>query len=122
MLLLITLDCQEALGMESGSICDGQITASSQYSAFHTAVQGRLHFQAAGSLRGAWSAATEDANQWLQVYLGSEAIVITRVATQGRNGDNYQWVTKYNLQYSDDIVNFRFYREQGKTQSKVKYK
>lgn len=107
--------------MESGAICDGQITASSQHGAFLAAVKGRLiHFRKTCSFNGAWSAATNDPNQWLQVYLGNEAIVITRLATQGRN-DASQWVTKYNLQYSDDKVNFRYYRETGNTLKKVKY-
>ena len=101
--------------MESGTIRDGQISASSQYDANHAAVQGRLHFQANGKIRGAWSARINDANQWLQVYLCSESILITGVATQGRNGYCCQWVTKYNLQYSDDKVNFRYYREPGKS-------
>jgi len=107
--------------MENGAISDVQITASSQFDTNHAAIQGRLHFQATGSLQGAWSAHTNDANQWLQVYLGSESIIITKVATQGRNGSHRQWVTKYNLQYSEDEVNFRYYREQGKTEKKVKY-
>lgn len=107
--------------MESGAICDGQISASSELDANRAARQGRLHFKATERLRGAWSAASNDDNQWLQIYLGSEPIVITRVATQGRNGRDH-WVTEYNLQYSDDRVkNFRYYREQGGTVKKVKY-
>ena len=106
--------------MENGAISDASITASSEYGAHYAAIQGRLNFQATASLQGAWSALTNDVNQWLQVYLGSESIIITKVATQGRNGFQ-QWVTKYNLQYSEDWVNFRYYREQGKTEKMVKY-
>lgn len=101
--------------MQNRTIRDGQISASSQYDATHAAIQGRLHFQATGKLRGAWSARINDANQWLQVYLCSESILITGVATQGRNGCCRQWVTKYKLQYSDDKVNFRYYREPGES-------
>ena len=101
--------------MESGRISDEQISASSQYDANHAANQGRLHFQATGKLRGAWSALKNDANQWLQVSLGLNSILITGVATQGRNGYCCQWVTEYNLQYSDDNVNFRYYRESGES-------
>ena len=107
--------------METGAISDAQITASSIYGANYAAFQGRLHFKATGRLAGAWSASTNDINQWLQVYLGAESIIITKVATQGRNGHYLQWVTKYNLQYSEDKVNFRYYREQGKTEKMVKY-
>lgn len=101
--------------MASGAICDKQISASTQYNNNHAPIQGRLHFQANGKVRGAWSAAINDAHQWLQIYLGSEPIIITGIAIQGRNGFCCQWVTGYNLQYSDDKVNFRYYREEGNT-------
>jgi len=84
--------------MESGAIPDEQISASSIYGENHAAHQGRLNFHAFGSITGAWSAQRADANQWLQIDLGSEHTV-TRVATQGRT-DRANWVTKYNLQYS----------------------
>ena len=115
-----TLDCHQALGMENGAICDGQITASSQRDVNHAARQGRLHSNATRKLKGAWSAADNDDKPWLQIYLGSESIIITRVATQGGNGLQ-QWVTEYNVQYSDDKVNFRYYKEQGAADKKVAY-
>ena len=106
--------------MQSGTILDGQISASSQFGPNYAANQGRLHFMVTGTLNGAWSAGKNDAYQWLQVYLGCEFFIITGVATQGRNGRHPQWVTNYNLQYSEDKVNFRYYREQGES-IKVKY-
>ncbi len=115
-----SLECQVALGMEHGAITDGQISASSEWDANHAAIQGRLNFHQAGSKMGAWSALTNDANQWLQVDLGSYYTKVTRVATQGRDGAHNQWVTMYQLQYGNNGVNFRYYREQGKTASKVK--
>lgn len=114
------LECQESLGMESGAIADGQISASSEWSNNHAAHQGRLNFKRTGSKNGAWSAGTSNANQWLQVDLVSYYTRVTRVATQGRNGANAQWVTRYYLQYGNNGVNFRYYREQGQTASKVK--
>ncbi|KAL9964037.1 hypothetical protein ACROYT_G027611 [Oculina patagonica] len=110
-------ECQESLGMESGAISDGQITASSQFDNNHAPTQGRLHFSYTSVKAGAWAAAISDDNQWLQVDLGSNHFTVTRVATQGRNG-NKQWVTKYNLQYSDDEVNFQYYKEQGQITNK----
>ncbi len=103
--------------MESGAILDAQITASSQHSENHAANQSRLNFQRTGSIQGAWVAATNDVNQWLQVDLGSQYFQVTRVATQGRNsfGAAQQWVTKYKLQYSNDEVTFWFYMAQGQT-------
>ncbi|KAL9964023.1 hypothetical protein ACROYT_G027596 [Oculina patagonica] len=110
-------ECQEALGMENGSITDEQITASSQFANNHASTQGRLHFQMTGSKSGAWSARFLDDNQWLQVDLGNQHTRVTRIATQGRNG-HWDRVTKYRLQYSDDEVNFRYYTEQGQATEK----
>ena len=107
--------------MESRAITDGQITASSEWNRNdydHAAIQGRLHFTAGDGKTGAWSAGRNDDNQWLQVDLLGQYIV-TRVATQGRNGYS-QWVRKYKLQYSDDGKNFQYYREQVETTDKVK--
>ena len=103
--------------MESGAISDAQITASSQYSDHHAARQARLNFKSSGIKRGGWTARYIDINQWLQVDLGSYT-TLTRVATQGRNGYG-QWVTRYRLQYSDDGVNFHFYKELGGSSAKV---
>lgn len=78
------LECQEAqdLGMESGTILDSEISASSQYDSNHFARQGRLNF------RGGWRAAVDDENQWLQIDLGKGFANVTRVGTQGRWGAN----------------------------------
>ena len=108
--------------MESGAILDGQITASSQWDDNHAPFLGRLHFKKSGNKQGSWSAATSDAYQWLQIDLVSQYNEVTGVATQGRNGFKYQYITKYRLQYSSDGVNFQYYREQGQTADKVKKK
>ncbi|XP_078374837.1 uncharacterized protein LOC144658301 [Oculina patagonica] len=104
--------------MESGSIFDKEITASSHWSNNYAAVQGRLHFQQSGVKQGAWSAGNNDVNQWLQVDLGSGFTRVTGVATQGRNAYS-QWVTLYNLQYGDNGVDFQYYREHGQNVNKV---
>ncbi|XP_078354170.1 uncharacterized protein LOC144638790 isoform X2 [Oculina patagonica] len=111
-------ECYDALGMESGSILDAQITASSQWADISAAKNGRLHLKKTDSTAGAWSAATHDANPWLQIDLGGQYFRVTGVATQGRNEDDPQWVTKYKLQYSNDEVNFQYYIEQGQTTDK----
>ncbi len=99
--------------MENGTISDGQVSASSQLDVNHSAIQGRLNCEA-----GSWTAARNNSSQWLQIDLGSQYTKVTRVATQGRN-EAAQWVTKYKLQYSNDGVNFQYYREQGQTIDKV---
>ena len=106
--------------MENGGISDGQISASSQLDSSHAVTHGRLHFKAKAGKAGSWSARKNDVNQWLQIDLGSRHTQITRVATQGRN-DYSQWVTMYKLQYSNDRMNFKYYKDQGKTTDKVKY-
>ena len=111
--------CTVSLGMESRLIKDAQITASSEYDSRHAAIYARLNIKAGEDLmRGAWSARYNDGNQWIQVALGSFT-KITGIATQGRNRVN-QWITKYQLQYSDDGVNFEYYKESGKSSPKVK--
>ena len=94
--------------METRQIKDAQITASSKHNSNHSATQAKLNSKAGGGKVGGWSAGYNDANQWIQVTLGGYT-KLTGIATQGRNGDS-QWVTKYQLQYSDDGVNFRYYR------------
>ena len=115
------LECQRALGMESGAISDSQISASSEWNSTHAPIYARLHLVATtGRHSGVWSPAILDANQWLQVDLGSHSSsTITRVATQG--GTLNQWVTKYKLQHSNDGINVQYYRELGQTAHKVRY-
>ena len=100
--------------MEEGAITDGQISSSSQLDANHEASQGRLN------LKGSWSAYANDAEQWLQIDLGSNPVTITRVATQGSNLKS-QWVINYTLNYSDDGLNFQLYKQQGQSEHKVRH-
>jgi len=106
--------------MEVGSISDGQISASSQLDSRHAVSHGRLHFKASSGKAGSWSAHSNDVNQWFQIDLESRHAEVTRVATQGRN-NLPQWVSSYKLQYSNDGVNFRYYKDQGQTAYKVNY-
>ena len=99
------------------TITDTQITASSELDNTHSAAQARLNSKANGSKYQAWSAHENDHHQWLQIDFGSST-KITRLATQGRNGFN-EWVTKYNLSYSDDGVHFHSYKMMGESRAKV---
>lgn len=105
------------MGMENRQIRDAQITASSEYNENLAAVQGRLNLKALGVKTGAWSAWTNNIYQWLQVDLGKYRVV-TGIATQGRNRVN-QWVTSYDLEYSEDGVTFVYYKEEGQSSPKV---
>ena len=104
--------------MENNRISDGQINASSELSLNHKANQGRLYYRAEGGKGGAWSAKTTDENPWLQIDFGGLYATITAVATQGRH-DKDEWVTKYTLQYSNETLNFTYYREPGQTTYKA---
>ena len=120
------------MGMESGKILDKQITASSEWDANHAAHQGRLNFQevvegGGASKSGSWSALKNDKNQWLQVDLLREESVVTSVATQGRNshplwGAHNQWVKSYKLQYSNNGVDFEYYKDARQNSAKVRLK
>lgn len=116
----LPLGCTDALGMQNYQISNEQITASSEDGdGNHAAFQGRLHFKGTPQISASWSARKNDVNQWLQVDVGSDYAIVTRVATQGRDSAQQwsQWVTKYMLQFSFDSVNFQDYKKQR--QSKV---
>ena len=103
--------------MESGLIKDAQIKASTQWDVNHAAIQGRLNFLAGGGKAGGWSSRQNNANQWIEVDLHAFT-KITHLGTQGRNGFD-QWVTKYQLQYSEDGLHFQYYHEPGQNSPKV---
>ena len=113
------LECQGALGMESRTITDGQISASTIWNSSHFASNARLHKQASANSGGVWEPSKKNANQWLQIDLVTQ-FSVTRVATQGRE-DRFHWVTKYHLQHSNNGSTFLFHREQGKHFSKVSH-
>ena len=122
------LECQNALGMENGLISDAKLSASSRWNDFQGADRGRLHLTEVWDphLRsGAWIAKTNDINQWFQIDvlgLNRKYVRVTRVATQGRDSTAYggvQCVKTYKLQYSNDGVNFQYYKENGQTTAKV---
>ncbi|XP_037066950.1 contactin-associated protein like 5-1-like isoform X2 [Peromyscus leucopus] len=59
---------------------------------------------------GGWSPADSNAQQWLQMDLGSR-VEITAVATQGRYGSS-DWVTSYRLMFSDTGHNWQQYKQE----------
>ena len=81
--------------MKDGTIHDSQITASSENSATrHNASNARLDRPATDDSIGAWTAATKDLNQWIQVKFSTYTYV-SGIIVQGRNGYGYQWITRY---------------------------
>ena len=107
--------CNAPLGMKDGTIPNSQITASSEFkhSVYHGTANARLDFTATASRTGAWSAQTNDGNQWLQVEF-SKRTKVTGIDTQGRNGCCSQWVTKFTVSYRDEGEDsFKDYKENG---------
>lgn len=96
--------CDRPLGMQNGRIKNAAIKASSQYNSKHASYLARLGRVRRGRLMGAWSAKTNNHNQWIQVDL-SRSMKVTGIATQGREEAN-QWVTAYYVLYSSDGVKF----------------
>lgn len=89
------------------------MSASTEYNPTFAAKNGRLNTQTQQNAQGqvtdsgAWAAATNDQNQYLQIKFG-QIFQITGVTTQGRS-DAAQWVKKYKLEYSRDGSGWTYY-------------
>ncbi|XP_019639599.1 PREDICTED: uncharacterized protein LOC109481455 [Branchiostoma belcheri] len=90
--------CQDPLGMESGAIPDGSITASSYY--YH---EYRPYYARLNGVRsyGCWLSGGSSVGQWLQVDLG-EMKRVTGTIIQGQQRGAERWVTSYKIRYSAD--------------------
>ena len=94
--------------MESGSIPDSNITASSTLNPGTTpAKNGRLNYTAGSS----WCAATGDSNPYLQIDLHTLHFICA-VSTQG-NFQADEWVETYTLQTSTDGTSWTDYTDSG---------
>ena len=112
-------DCSpKPLGMENGAIFDSQLTASSWTASSVTAKDARLNYPRGG----AW-VPNLGPGQWLQIDLLDYHTSVTSVATQGRSlGYRNQWVTTYKLQFNNSDHSFKYFKEEGKNEDKVKYR
>ena len=104
--------------MENGAISDSQISASSQWDSSLSPKNGRLNHEQGPKKRGAWSARTNNDEQWLQIDLRDQQTKVTRVGTQGRSR-NRQRVRKYKLQYGNDEGSLQYFKEEGQSADKV---
>ncbi|XP_027046414.1 uncharacterized protein LOC113674139 [Pocillopora damicornis] len=100
--------CNKALGMKSGAIRNKQITASSEWDKYHNARLSRLGTVKRGRYRGAWSARHNNHHQWLKVDF-RRPMKIKKIVTKGRQDTN-QWVTRYQVTYSQDGTHWTMYR------------
>ena len=98
------------LGMQSGSIPDDSITASSELNVSTPAKNGRLNYTAGSS----WCASTNDSSPYLQIDLQTLHIICA-VSTQG-NSQADDWVKTYTLQSSRDGKTWTNYDDSGLAQ------
>ncbi|XP_072041290.1 lactadherin-like [Amphiura filiformis] len=119
--------CQDHLGMEDGRISDSQITASTEWVSsddpglYYGANNARLNRAAMTGTTGAWSAQTNDGNQWIQVALGVPTWV-TGVLIQGREDwspPQWQYVTRFKVQYSEDGEFWAFFEQYTNNQGEM---
>ncbi|XP_045417689.1 lactadherin isoform X1 [Lemur catta] len=114
--------CSEPLGLKDHAIPDKQITASSTYKTWGLQAFGWYPFYARLDNQGkfnAWTAATNNASEWLQVDLGSQREV-TGVITQGaRDFGSIQYVASYKVAYSNDGRTWTEVRDSSTGKSKI---
>ncbi|KAL5006011.1 hypothetical protein ScPMuIL_017169 [Solemya velum] len=89
-------------------VADNKLTASSIYAPTHSTERARLSTVKDFENQGAWSAGSNDGNQFIQVEFDNVKRV-TRIATKGRNQvlQHNQWVKSYSVAYSADGFNWR---------------
>ena len=98
--------------MESHAIPDVRISASSMYDQNHGPNNARLNFEGTKHRTSAWSAKTNDENQWLQVDF-VRPVQVTHVLTQGRGDCCNQFVSSYSISYSQDSSTYETYMQNG---------
>ena len=103
--------------MKDGTIQDNQITSSTDYNHVHSAINARLDRPNGNGRTGAWSARTNDVNQWIQVDFG-EMKLVSGIVMQGRT-ECEQWVKKYKVQYSNDGMAWQFVKDSNQINDKV---
>ena len=109
MCYMVSDECRDPLGMKDGSIEDNQITASSEWDSNHGPNNARLDRPAGDGRTGAWRPRFNDINPWIQVDFGKLRSV-SGIVSQGRS-DYDSWVTKYNVQYSNDGTSWEYVKD-----------
>ena len=97
--------------MENNALLNLVVTASSKsthLNVSHEPWLARLNNVPHGHT-GSWSAASNQAGEWLQIDLGKETVV-TKLATQGRPLVE-QWVKAYKILFSSDSAKWKEYKE-----------
>ena len=113
--------CGHRLGMEDGSIPDSRITASSTDPECQTSY-GRLNNLGSSDFAG-WCAHEGDKQSpWFQVDLTTQ-MQVEGVIMQGSHDapEFNEWVTAYQVQYSDDETIWQYVRETSSQTAQVRF-
>ncbi|XP_042190615.1 discoidin, CUB and LCCL domain-containing protein 2 isoform X2 [Callorhinchus milii] len=117
-----TSGCYGTLGMESGIIGDGQITASSALQwhdssgQFHVWGPEKARLKQQGS---PWAACLTDEHQWLQIDLKKEKRITGIITTGSTLGEYSFYISAYRILYRDDKQKWKMYREANGDQGKI---
>lgn len=98
-------ECNDLFLTKTSMIPDSALTASSSYDTAHGPDGSRLDSVPSSVHVGAWSAATLDTNQWIQVDLQKTSL-LKGVVIQGRHNTYNQWVTEFKVLHSADCQNW----------------
>ncbi|XP_066573752.1 neuropilin-1a isoform X2 [Amia ocellicauda] len=98
--------CSGFLGMVSGLITDGQITASTYLDRSWVPENARLM-----TSRSAWALLAQGqpyTNKWLQVDLGEEKLIRGLIIQGGKHRDNKVFMRKFKISYSNNGSDWKF--------------
>ncbi|KAM4860376.1 coagulation factor V [Thomomys bottae] len=112
--------CSTPLGMESGQIENKQITASSFKKSWwgNYWEPSRARLNAQGRVN-AWQAKANNNKQWLQIDL-LKIKKVTAIVTQGSKSlSSEMYVKSYSIQYSDQGVEWKPYRQKSSMVDKI---
>ena len=113
--------CGHRLGMEDGSIPDSRITASSTYDKCNTSY-GRLNEMGTLGYAGWCSGNDNTSSSWFQVDLATQ-MQVEGVIMQGSHDspEFNEWVTAYQVQYSDGETIWRYVRGTSSQTAQVRF-
>ena len=104
--------CLDRLGLEDGRIKDSKITASTEWSSNHAATFARLNRPPQSGGFGGWTPKVTETDPlpWIQVDLGV-LMLVSGVVMQGREDEWNRWVPEYQVESSDDGMNWEYVRD-----------
>lgn len=111
LLLCVTDECLQALGISDGRIDDSQLIASSVYNDnFETFGPHRARLNTTSWAPGYRADPSEAFSSWMRVEI-ERIVVVTAIATQGYGDkETPEWVTSYMLLYSQGL-DYTFFRD-----------